>query len=108
MECLICNHEVKNFKSLWKHVFDKHKLKSQEYYDNYLKKPNEGICICKNKTTYINMNLGYHTYCSTKCQSNDPKMIKKKVVKCLGDNHWTRKSGKGPNKGKTYEQIHGV
>jgi len=109
MKCLICNQTVKNFRSLQKHVFYQHNLKSKEYYDNYLKLKHEGFClICNKVTNYININQGYHDYCSIKCQSKDHSIIKKRVSKTSGKNHWMSKNNGNPNRGKKYEEIHGV
>lgn len=109
MRCSICNKKLKNNRSLSKHVYYQHNLKSKDYYDLYLKKENEAIClICKCQTNYKNISEGYHTYCSKKCQSNDPNVIKKRKYKVSGDNHWMKKSGRGnSSKGKTYEQLYG-
>jgi len=101
--CEICKTEFKSIKALSSHI-RVHNIKKEEYYNKYLKDKGDGICECGNKTNFISLTSGYHKHCSTKCQSNDPKIIRKRKV--FGDNHWTKKYG-GPNKGKTYEEIHG-
>lgn len=67
--CKICNFELMNVRKLSKHIRDKHKLLSvKEYYDNYLKKDNEGVCvICSNKTVYSDLNNGYKETCGKSC-----------------------------------------
>lgn len=105
-KCKICSCKFEKIKSLQSHISQTHKITSKDYYDRYLKMNDEGICYCGNKTNYKNMNLGYHKYCSTKCQSNDVEIIEKRRNKVKGDNHWTKRLG-GPNKGKTYEEMHG-
>jgi hypothetical protein len=44
-------------------------ITSKAYYDKYLKKDLEGVCLyCKvNQTKFTNLTLGYKTYCSSKC-----------------------------------------
>src|SRR5574344_2303251 len=50
-----------------------HKLTSKEYYDEYIKKENEGICpICGKETKFLGILQGYRQYCSNKCHQNDP------------------------------------
>lgn len=108
MYCEICNRKFETIKSLQTHISHGHKINSKIYYDKYLKKINEGICYCGNKTNYKNMNLGYHEYCSRKCQRNSKNANEKIKLKTSGVNHWTIRSGRGnPNKGKTYKEIHG-
>ena len=107
MNCEICNRKFESIKALQTHVSHGHKINSKVYYDKCLKKNNEGICYCGNKTNYKNMNFGYHEYCSRKCQGKSVKVIEKRILKTSGENHWTFRVGHGPNKGKTYEEIHG-
>lgn len=108
MNCEICNRKFESIKSLQTHISHGHKINSKFYYDQYLKKENEDLCYCGNKSNYKNMNFGYHEYCSRKCQANSKKVIKQRSLKTRGNNHWTKRKGVGPNKGKTYEEIHGV
>lgn len=103
VDCQICRRKFKSLKSLSSHI-RVHDITKENYYRENLKVEKEGICYCGNTTNFISLTSGYHKYCSTKCQSNDPKIVSKRIV--CGDNHWTRKLG-GPNKGKTYEDIHG-
>jgi hypothetical protein len=106
--CEICKREFKSLKSLQSHFSQIHKIKSEEYYKKYLKKVDEGICkVCNKPTKYKNITLSYHIYCSIKCQSSDPVIIEKRINKTKGDQHWTRRTNTGPNKGKTYEELHG-
>lgn len=85
--CKICNKTFDNLTSLAAHIFGTHKLKSKNYYDNYLKTPEEGKCICCGKpTTYRNFH--YHKFCSNKCKNiiyysdeNNIKQHKKSYTK---------------------------
>lgn len=108
MICEICGREFNKLISLQRHFSQTHNISSNKYYNKYLKRKDEGICYCGRKTKYKNISLGYHKFCSTKCQSNDAEVLTKRTKKTRGDNHWTRRTGKGPNKDKTYEEIHGL
>lgn len=67
--CAICGKtcDVKN------HIKE-HGLTTKEYYDKYIKKPDEGICkICGGQTPFRGINRGYpQIYCSNKCHCQDP------------------------------------
>lgn len=77
-KCLICGNDYQNLGGHIKYV---HNLKPKEYYDLYIKQPNEGLCpICGKETSFIKLSKGYHTYCSTKCMRNAPE-IKEKIAK---------------------------
>lgn len=78
--CKICGREFENGKFLSAHLkFEEH-IKGQTYYDTYLKKPNEGICIvCGKPTKYINFTRGYTITCSQEC-NNSPLSNKGKNV----------------------------
>lgn len=80
MICKICGEEFENGKFLSAHLkFEEH-IKGQTYYDTYLKKPNEGICIvCGKPTKYINFTRGYTKTCSQEC-NNSPLSNKGKNV----------------------------
>ena len=49
------------------------------YYHNMTDRPK--CKCCDNKVNYINFNTGYRKYCSVKCQTNDPEVIKKGIDK---------------------------
>ena len=71
MTCIICG---KLSKRLGSHVVNKHKVTSQQYYDTYLKKENEGKCImCGKETPFISITTGYQLHCCAKCGLDDPK-----------------------------------
>ena len=87
MICQICGQEV-NIKGVTLHL-RKHKISSKDYYDKYLKKENEGICMfCKKSTEYIGITKGYRIGCCPKHTSlikygvNNPaksNIVKEKV-----------------------------
>ena len=85
--CQICNRECKNNIGLVSHVVRCHKLHSKEYYDKYLKKENEGICICGRETTFNRINKGYYKHCGQKCSANSnykKEKIKKTNIEKYG------------------------
>lgn len=65
-ECLICKGK---FLQLSKHLRE-HNLTYKEYYDLYLKQPNEGKCLnCGRKTTFHATKAIYNKYCSFSCSN---------------------------------------
>jgi very-short-patch-repair endonuclease len=67
MHCEICG---KNVKSIHNHIQWNHKnytLKS--YYDKFLKKKNEGICICGKETRFQGIRFGYAKTCGYSCHN---------------------------------------
>lgn len=80
MKCLICGKEFENGKFLSAHLkFEEH-ITGKDYYDTYIKKPEEGICIvCGKPTKYINFTRGYTKTCSQEC-NNSPLSNKGKNV----------------------------
>lgn len=87
VKCLICGKDFKNGKYLSAHLkFEEH-VKGQDYYDFYLKKPNEGIClVCGKPTKYINFTRGYQKCCSQNC-SNSPLSDKGKNISKVLKSH---------------------
>ena len=68
MECLICGKHLASYKAYPGHLTTKHKMTTQEYYDKFFKKSNEGICIvCGKPTRFVNLSTGYKQYCCLKC-----------------------------------------
>ena len=67
--CAICGKvcDIKN------HIKE-HNIQSKDYYDKYIKLPNEGICkTCGKLTTYRGLISGYpQLYCSNKCKAQNP------------------------------------
>lgn len=78
--CKICGFDAATSGGLSRHILGTHKIDSKKYYDKYIKRKNEGFCkLCGNPTSWISINLGYLTYCSTKCCNSDPELTNKKV-----------------------------
>ena len=75
IKCEICNKEVTK-RGLYKHIHSCHNISAQDYYDTYLRKPNEGICpICGKPTKFKNITTGYpNIYCSIKCSASSEQV----------------------------------
>lgn len=74
--CEICNDYV----DLRTHL-KKHKISSKDYYDKYLKKPNEGICKhCSKPTKFLGIYKGYRSFCSNLCHQLDPESTEQRVT----------------------------
>jgi len=70
MKCQICNHSSDNLRKLSKHIRDAHKIKIKDYYDNYIKKCTDGLCvICRQETKYVGIGVGYSKTCSQSCSA---------------------------------------
>ncbi len=80
--CQICEKGFDNLNQLSKHI-KIHKLKPKEYYDKYLRKENEGICLITNKETkFKNLVEGYYKYSGKgiNSKSNEVKIKKEKTI----------------------------
>ena len=75
MKCEICGKEFSNLS----HHIKTHDINSKTYYDKYLKTDiGEGICpICGKETRFLNMYVGYKSYCNSKCFYTDSAWIQK-------------------------------
>jgi len=81
IQCSICHSDFKTIPALSRHI-KCHRILSQQYYDKYLKKENDGSCLyCGKQTTYKNLKHGYCTYCNTACQGALRHEILEKVKK---------------------------
>lgn len=80
--CAICNEKLHSegtmahvYTRLFYHINTVHGITSQkDYYDDFLKKEDEGICpICGKETEFRSIALGYNTYCSAGCSVENAK-----------------------------------
>lgn len=85
--CQICNTES-GIRGFGMHLKHKHQLSYKEYYDAYLKKEGEGICMtCGCETKFFRGN--YKSFCSNKCIGNNSEVNErrgKNISKTLRDN----------------------
>ena len=73
IKCKICNEEIifkdKRGLSKFGNHLKNHNISQKEYYDKYLKNPNDGICpVCGMQTKFMSIFRGYSITCSTRCQ----------------------------------------
>lgn len=81
MKCAICGVELKFLNA---HVKNMHQLSAKDYYDLYLKKPNEGKCLhCGKVVPFIKLSKGYMQYCNLICKSNSEIVRQKTKNTCL-------------------------
>lgn len=74
-ECKICG---KQFKVLNSHLRCTHSITAKEYYDKYIKKDGEGICLtCGKNTTFVSLSKGYREHCCNRCAQLDTNVIEK-------------------------------
>ena len=68
MKCEICGKEFDTTKGLSIHLTKYHnEIIKKEYYDEYLKDENEGICyFCGEEAIFKNITNGYHRTCNSK------------------------------------------
>jgi G:T-mismatch repair DNA endonuclease (very short patch repair protein) len=94
MKCKICGLRVKNLLGLSTHIRFIHKnIDVKKYYDKYLNLKKEGNCLtCGKKTKFINMGLGYCTFCSNKCI-----MLNKNIIIKIQNTKKQRYGSKGFN-----------
>ena len=79
IECKICSNTFNTMRGLSFHIKKEHNIDSKQYYDIYLKKPNENICsICGKETKFHNITLGYYKRCSRGC-ANKTEIPKESV-----------------------------
>ena len=71
MKCKLCDLETSSYQGLAKHIKAAHNISSKDYYDKYIKKSNEGICICGKDTPFLCLKKGYQKHCCAKCGQKD-------------------------------------
>lgn len=81
IKCRICGREFRNINGLSSHLSNKKSscyTNVKEYYDKYIRKDKEGICIvCGKETGFTGLNCGYpREYCFD-CKNKNPKTIEK-------------------------------
>lgn len=68
-KCEVCGEIFDSNQKWTAHIHKKHNMTSKDYYDKYLKKCGEGICLnCGKPTRLWNCTLGYFKFCCTDCQ----------------------------------------
>lgn len=66
-KCKICNYNC-HYNYSGTHLKKKHNITGKVYYDNFLKKEQEGFCkVCNSKTSFFTIKRGYKECCSLEC-----------------------------------------
>lgn len=69
VECKICKQQFSGYRALSRHIKHVHDVDKKEYYDKYLKKENEGMCLnCNKPTEFRRLDFGYKLYCCKLCR----------------------------------------
>ena len=81
VKCKICDYQTTNHQSFNSHIAHAHKLTSKQYYDLYLKQPNEGLCKeCGKPTNFVSIwkYPHYRDFCCNRCVQNNKEIQHKK------------------------------
>lgn len=81
--CQICNNFTHTKRYLFRHVTQCHKWSVKDYYDRFIKLPQEGLCKMCNKPTHWSVHHVYGNYCSKTCQWKDINVVNKRKKTCL-------------------------
>ena len=66
--CQLCQKEMQSLHSLARHFTQSHHYKSKQYYDEFIKSPQNGICVeCGSNTKFIALGSGYRETCGNSC-----------------------------------------
>jgi hypothetical protein len=93
MYCYICDKEINYHKAVFPqlHIVKHHHITPKEYYDLYLRKENEGVCLmCGKETEFLGIGItkGYRKCCSSICSNNyigKKIKTKKTLLEVYGD-----------------------
>src|SRR3990170_564800 len=86
-KCKICNLDFKGMRGIANHIRRSHHIPlTKDYYDSFIKKDGEGICIiCGGLCNFIDLGKGYSKRCSYSCLNKgkkSPRKGKKSNIKC--------------------------
>lgn len=111
IKCEICGRGFGKKIQLFNHIRSAHKFTSQRYYDQYLKKEGEGLCLnCGKPTGYRTLTIGYGKFCSQKCLANSDYRKHKTVETSLrkyGTNSPNQSDIVKQNKIKAVKELYG-
>ena len=79
-KCFLCNKDFDNVTKIVSHLTHQKstcKTNIKEYYDKFLRKPNEGMCqFCGRETTFGSLVKGYINNTCKHCRNNKPETKK--------------------------------
>ena len=97
-ECKLCKRNISK-KGFGSHLKNKHNITGKQYYDKFLKLPNDDICSsCKQKTKFLGISKGYQTFCSYICAASNEITKEKNRNKNLGKKRYDIMGDKNPAK----------
>lgn len=77
-KCEVCGEVFETYAALFAHIKKMHKLNRIEYYNKYLKKEGEGVCLnCGKPTKLWTISRGYYNFCSHRCDYDYRKKLPK-------------------------------
>jgi len=75
--CQICRKQFSS-RGMGQHLQKTHRVSVKDYYDQYLKKPKEGLCkTCGKPTAFRTFTSGYSSYCCQYCTTQDPEVAQR-------------------------------
>jgi len=84
VECKLCGSKFESIQSISNHLRFNHKdYTIKQYYDEFIRGENEGVCQCGCETRFLNIAMGYNSYCSNSCIGKHSDIIHKKSETCL-------------------------
>lgn len=82
--CKICNRAFPTTRALAFHISHSHKLSLKDYYNKYLKKPEEGHCLyCGKETKFLSLTHGYAKACNRYCSNMYLESFLQNIQMCL-------------------------
>jgi len=86
LQCQLCGDKFIRISELGKHLNKYHNyITTQEYYNTFIRKFDEGICPqCGKDTSFMGLEIGYtNEYCSIDCSSVSDTTKQKMIKSCL-------------------------
>jgi very-short-patch-repair endonuclease len=97
--CQICDKKFHGYEGIVAHCRRSHNISSKEYYDKYIKKENDGICLeCKKSTKFTDLGHGYNEFCSNTC-ANTSKIVQERK-KITSNIHYNKNNFSQTTKGR--------
>lgn len=79
VKCEICE-KILPIHRFTNHPKMAHKISIKEYYDKYLKKEKDGLCLCGKPTKFFSLINGYRQFCSVKCLTKNISLVRGKEI----------------------------
>lgn len=83
-KCKICNREYNTLDPVGFHLSHVHNMSLKEYYDRFLKKPGEDVCItCGGITKFAGLKNGYKKFCCSACASRNKDWLESRKANAI-------------------------